>query len=88
MDMYLGQLFQVAFDWAPNGSMLCEGQQLQVTHYPALYSLLGTTYGGNGQTTFQLPDLRPKGPDGKPDNRWNHGPRTAIVIDGLYPARP
>jgi microcystin-dependent protein len=44
--------------------MLCQGQTLQVTQNQALYSILGTTYGGNGQTTFQLPDLRSRVPVG------------------------
>jgi microcystin-dependent protein len=58
---YLGQIFAFAgtlFD--PNGSLLCAGQLLPISQYQALYALLGTTYGGDGRTTFALPDLRGK----------------------------
>ena len=44
--------------WAPNGWAICDGTLLPITQYSALYSLLGTYFGGNGQTTFGLPDLR------------------------------
>ena len=88
MEMYLGQLFQIVCDWAPEGSMWCEGQELQVQQNPALFSLVGTKFGGNGQTTFKLPDLRPMGFDGKPDPNWKWGLRTAIVVSGIYPSRP
>ena len=47
-----------AFGYAPQGWALCNGQQLPINQNQALFSLLGTTYGGNGQTTFALPDLR------------------------------
>lgn len=55
---FIGQISVVAFDFAPKGWMKCEGQLLQISQYTALFSLLGTQYGGNGQTTFALPDLR------------------------------
>jgi microcystin-dependent protein len=47
-----------AFDWAPRGWTLCNGQLLSIAQNQALFALLGTTYGGNGVTTFGLPDLR------------------------------
>lgn len=46
------------FNFAPYGWMLCNGQQLQISQNSALFALLGTMYGGNGQTNFNLPDLR------------------------------
>jgi microcystin-dependent protein len=46
------------FNYAPRGWAMCAGQTLSIAQYQALFSLLGTTYGGNGQTTFNLPDLR------------------------------
>lgn len=46
------------FNFAPNGWLLCNGQTLAISQYAALFALLGTTYGGNGQTTFQLPNLQ------------------------------
>jgi len=55
---YLGQIFAVAFDFAPKGFALCNGQLLPINQNQALFSLLGTTYGGDGRTNFALPDLR------------------------------
>ena len=55
---FLGQLLQVGFTFAPRGWAQCAGQQLSISQNSALFALLGTTYGGNGQTTFALPDLR------------------------------
>ena len=55
---YLGQVIAVGFNFAPVGWALCQGQVLPISEYSALYQLLGTTYGGNGQTNFALPDLR------------------------------
>jgi microcystin-dependent protein len=58
MDPYLGQISITAFDYAPKGWMLCNGQSLAISQNQALFSLLGTAYGGNGVSTFNLPDLR------------------------------
>jgi microcystin-dependent protein len=58
MDPYIGQIIVVAFDYAPQGWALCQGQTLPLNQNQALYALLGIRYGGNGTTTFQLPDLR------------------------------
>ncbi|MDP3227890.1 MAG: tail fiber protein [Acidovorax sp.] len=55
---YLGEIRLLPYDWPPKGWMLCQGQTLAVSSNQALFSLLGATYGGNGSTTFQLPDLR------------------------------
>src|ERR1700757_2607070 len=55
---FLGQIMLCAFNFAPKGWALCNGQFLPINQNQALFSLLGTTYGGNGQTTFALPDLR------------------------------
>ena len=55
---YLGQVILVGFNFCPNGFMEANGQLLSITQNAALFSLLGTTYGGNGQTDFALPDLR------------------------------
>jgi microcystin-dependent protein len=55
---YLGEIRLMPYDWPPKGWMLCQGQILPISSNQALFSLLGTTYGGNGVTTFQLPDLR------------------------------
>jgi microcystin-dependent protein len=55
---FLGELRIVSFNFAPKGWAMANGQQLQINQNQALFSLLGTMYGGNGQTTFALPDLR------------------------------
>ncbi|KXI30491.1 phage tail protein [Paraglaciecola hydrolytica] len=55
---FLGQIQMVGFGFAPRGWAICDGQLLSIAQNTALFSLLGTTYGGNGQTTFALPDLR------------------------------
>ncbi|MBT8219095.1 MAG: tail fiber protein, partial [Bacteroidia bacterium] len=51
-----------AGNFAPRGWAFCNGQTLQISQYSALFSLLGTTYGGDGRTTFALPDLRGRVP--------------------------
>ncbi len=58
MDYYIGMLAVFGFDWAPNDFQTCQSQLLPLQQYVALYSLLGTQYGGDGHTNFGLPDLR------------------------------
>jgi microcystin-dependent protein len=55
---FLGLIAAVGFNFAPRGWAFCAGQIMPIAQNQALFSLLGTTYGGNGQTTFALPDLR------------------------------
>jgi microcystin-dependent protein len=55
---YLSMIEAFGFNFAPQGWALCAGQTLSIAQNTALFSLLGTTYGGNGTTTFNLPDLR------------------------------
>lgn len=62
---FLGSLLTVGFNFAPRGYATCSGQILSIAQNTALFSLLGTTYGGNGQTTFALPDLRGRVPVGQ-----------------------
>ena len=57
-DPFLSEIRICAFNFAPKGWALCNGQTLPINQNQALFSLLGTRYGGNGQTTFQLPDMR------------------------------
>lgn len=59
---YLSQISMFAFNFPPKGWAFCNGQLLPINQNQALFSLLGTTYGGNGQTTFGLPDLRGRVP--------------------------
>ncbi len=58
VDPFVGQIAAVGFNFAPRGWAKCEGQLLPITQNTALFSLLGTTYGGDGRTTFGLPDLQ------------------------------
>src|SRR5437588_2969819 len=55
---FLGEIRLFSFNYAPQGWALCNGQLLPINQNQALFSILGTTYGGNGQTTFALPDFR------------------------------
>jgi len=55
---YLGEIKLVSFNFAPKGWAFCNGQTMEINQNQALFSLLGTTYGGNGTTTFQLPNLQ------------------------------
>lgn len=64
MEPFLGQIQPMAFNFAPRGWAECDGQLLPINQYTALFSLLGTTYGGNGQSSFGLPDLRGRVPVG------------------------
>jgi microcystin-dependent protein len=59
---FLAEIRIVSFNFPPKGWALCNGQLLPINQNQALFSLLGTTYGGNGQTTFALPDLRGRVP--------------------------
>jgi microcystin-dependent protein len=77
MDPILGQLALLPFSWSPKGWMPCDGRMLPINQFQALFSLIGTTYGGDGQTTFALPNL--KGPA--------NGLQYSIAIVGVYPSR-
>jgi microcystin-dependent protein len=61
-DAFLGEVRMFAGNFAPVGWELCNGQLLPISQYDALFTLLGTTYGGDGQNTFRLPDLRGRTP--------------------------
>lgn len=61
-DPFVGEIRMNAFNFAPRGWATCSGQLLAIAQNQALFSLLGTMYGGNGQTTFALPDLRGRVP--------------------------
>ena len=62
MEPFIGQIMMFAGNFAPRGWALCNGQLLPIASNTALFSILGTTYGGDGQTTFALPDLRGRVP--------------------------
>lgn len=58
MEPYIGEIKLVPYNFAPRGWAFCQGQLMAISQNDALFSLLGTTYGGDGQLTFGLPDLR------------------------------
>src|SRR5262245_19497990 len=71
MAPYVGEIRMFAGNFAPNGWMFCEGQTLPISENEVLFQLIGTTYGGDGQSTFNLPNLASRvplhmgtGPDG------------------------
>lgn len=68
-DPFLGQIQCFGFNFAPRGWALCNGQLLQIAQNTALFSLLGTIYGGDGRTTFGLPDLQ-----GRASMKYGTGP--------------
>ena len=55
---YIGMIIVVPYNFAPQGWMCCQGQLLPISEYEALFNLIGTTYGGDGQSTFALPNLQ------------------------------
>ena len=59
---YVGEIRMFAGNFAPAGWMFCEGQLLPISEYETLFNLIGTTYGGDGESTFALPDLRGRVP--------------------------
>ena len=62
MDPFVGEIRMFAFGFAPTGWATCNGQLLPISQNTALFALLGTTYGGNGQSTFALPNLQGSSP--------------------------
>jgi microcystin-dependent protein len=64
MDPFLGEIMITGFSWAPTGWAFCNGQTLQISQNSALYSLLGIAFGGDGRTTFALPNLQGRIPLG------------------------
>ena len=61
-EKYIAEVFMTAATFCPRGSMEMDGKVMPISQYTALFSLLGTTYGGDGRTTFNLPDLRGRAP--------------------------
>ncbi len=79
MEPYLGQIQLFPYNFAPKGWAFCEGQLLAISQYTALFSLLGTMYGGDGNQTFGLPNLKGKEPH--PNMHY------CIALEGIFPAR-
>ena len=78
---YLGDIMCFAFNFAPQCWMECSGQTLQVAQNQALFSLIGFNYGGNGSTTFCLPNM-------SGSSRQNGIMKFYIATEGIYPQRP
>lgn len=74
---YLGQIIMFAGNFAPNGWALCNGQLLSIAQNSALFAILGTTYGGDGVSTFALPNLQGRVPE-----HWGTGPGLPTVTIG------
>ena len=81
MDGYIGEIRMFAGNFAPRNWAFCEGQLLSIATNTALFSILGTTYGGDGRTTFALPDLRGRVPLG-PGNGPGLSPKILGQLSG------
>ena len=79
MDAFIGQIEIFPYTFVPKNWMLCAGQLMPISQNTALFSLLGTNFGGDGKTTFALPNLQGKGP--------MKGMEYCIAIQGIYPER-
>ena len=90
-DAYLAEIRLWAANFPPKNFAYCEGQTLQIMQYQALYSLIGNFYGGDGRTTFNLPDLREKDGNGQPIPMYQSSrggkPAHIICVNGIYPMR-
>jgi microcystin-dependent protein len=86
-ESFIGAIATFAGHFAPRGWMDCAGQKLPVAHHEALFSIIGTVYGGDGLHEFALPDLRPEVDGRKVDWSVIYQPRQCICIEGLFPPR-
>lgn len=77
IEVYVGEIHLFAFNFAPAGWAYCNGQAMGVSQNQVLFALLGTTYGGNGTTTFNLPDLR-----GRSAIHFGQGPGLSNITIG------
>jgi microcystin-dependent protein len=77
MNAILGMVYMFAGNFAPEGYAMCDGQLLPINVNQALFSIVGTTYGGDGITNFALPKLSPPAP----------GANYIIATNGIYPSR-
>jgi len=80
MEPFIGQIELLPFNFAPKNWAPCAGQLLPINQNQALFSLLGTTFGGDGTTNFALPNLQGKAPAS--------GLQYYIALNGVYPSRP
>lgn len=85
MDPFIGEIAIFPWGWAPKGWLPCEGQVMTIQQNPALYALLGIAYGGDGRTTFNLPDLRGRIPVGGYNNGVKAGAETVTLASNQVP---
>jgi microcystin-dependent protein len=78
---FMGQILLVPYNFAPRGWAFCQGQLLQIAQYGALFTLISNTFGGDGDKTFALPDLRGQVPQSS--GQLNY----IIALQGYYPDR-
>jgi microcystin-dependent protein len=86
---YIGEIRMFGGNFAPVGWAFCNGQLLSINNYDALFTLIGTTYGGDGQSTFALPDLRGRVPVHQPNPLSlgsAYGQETVTLITNQMPA--
>jgi microcystin-dependent protein len=79
MESFLGQIQLFALGFVPRGWILCDGSSLPIAHYSAVFALLGTTYGGDGRTSFAVPNLKGKEPI--------PGLIYCLCLEGVFPMR-
>lgn len=92
MDGYIGEIKGFVGDYAPQDWLVCKGQQLAIRDYTALYSIIGTRYGGDGTTSFNLPNLVGRVPMGAGIDAWGTNwplgrttgaPTTTLLVNNL-----
>jgi microcystin-dependent protein len=88
VEPYFGEIMFVPFEFCPKGWLPADGRSMNISANTALFSLLGTTYGGDGRTTFELPDLRGQivDPGRGPDRKRKI--TACIAVQGVYPSGP
>ena len=86
MDFIIGTVLLMAINFCPMGFLPCDGRLVPIQGYEVLYSLIGTQYGGDGVTTFALPDFRGRIPVGNPINPIKGGTSTNTISLSNFPA--
>lgn len=92
-EVFIGEFAKFPYNFCPAGWAYCHGQVMPIQTNEALFSLLGTTFGGDGKVNFCLPDLRKKKADGSYYSQGEHLPdgtpyiESYICVEGIYPQR-
>ena len=84
MEELIGTIKLFAGNFAPHGWLICDGRLLNITQNAALFSIIGTTYGGDGRTTFALPDLRGRVPVGFGQSQLPHESLRVVHLTKNY----